>query len=163
MGYLHNHLATVIMVVFSAILTGLWPVFIDFAPVLNFIFLMAVPISWFIAFMCWIVQKGTDYSHKYVAENKEKKNYSNTQTITQKYTSEGKLATSSEVSSAKTQLRSELDELRDTVKIKESEIEHLKQQIANLKTQVEIESIKTEIANLKALKLKQSKRKTKKK
>ena len=93
----------------------------------------------------------------------KKKNYNNPQTITQKYTSEGKLVTSNEISSAKTQLRSELDQLRDSVKVKDSEIEHLKQEITNLQTQVQIESIKTEIANLKILKAKQSKRKTQKK
>ena len=65
MGYFGNHLATLVMGVFAAILTGLWPVFTDFAPILNFVFMMAVPITWFLTFMCWIVQKGTDYSHKY--------------------------------------------------------------------------------------------------
>ena len=72
MGYFGNHLATLVMGVFAAILTGLWPVFIDFAPILNFVFMMAVPITWFLTFMCWIVQKGTDYSHKYSASMAKK-------------------------------------------------------------------------------------------
>jgi hypothetical protein len=72
MGYFGNHLATLVMGVFAAILTGLWPVFIDFAPILNFVFMMAVPIAWFLTFMCWIVQKGTDYSHKYSASMAKK-------------------------------------------------------------------------------------------
>ena len=55
------------MGVFSAILTGLWPVFVEMAPVLDFVFIMAVPIAWFITFMFWIVQKGADASHKYSA------------------------------------------------------------------------------------------------
>src|SRR3972149_7033396 len=76
MGYFRNHLATLIMGVFAAILTGLWPVLVDIAPVLNFVFIMAIPIAWFITFMCWIVQKGTDYSHKYSSGN-VKKNHSN--------------------------------------------------------------------------------------
>src|SRR3989304_1926725 len=73
MGYFRNHLATLIMGVFAAILTGLWPVLVDIAPVLNFVFIMAIPIAWFITFMCWIVQKGTDYSHKYSSGNVKKK------------------------------------------------------------------------------------------
>ena len=44
-----------------------------------------------------------------------------------------------------------MDQLRATVKIKDSEIEHLKAEIANLETRVQIESLKTELANLKAL------------
>ena len=72
------------MGVFAAILTGLWPVFIDFAPILNFVFMMAVPIAWFLTFICWIVQKGTDYSHKYSA-NIAKKSI--------KFTADGKQVT----------------------------------------------------------------------
>ena len=80
MGYFHNNLATLVMGVFAAILTGLWPVFVDFAPVLDFVFVMAVPIAWFITFMCWIVQKGSDYSsHKQVSKKPT-------------YTSEGRVA-----------------------------------------------------------------------
>ena len=67
MGYFHNNLATLVMGIFAAILTGLWPIFVDMAPVLNFVFIMAVPIAWFITFMCWIVQKGQDQSDKHTA------------------------------------------------------------------------------------------------
>lgn len=74
MGYFRNNLATLVLGVFAAILTGLWPIFIDFAPILNFVFLMAVPITWFLTFMCWIVQKGTDYSHEYSAGSLKKNN-----------------------------------------------------------------------------------------
>jgi hypothetical protein len=80
MGYFHNHLATLVMGVFAAILTGLWPVFVDIAPILNFVFMMAVPISWFITFMCWIVQKGQESSHHHTTKQ------------TQKYTADGKIA-----------------------------------------------------------------------
>ncbi len=61
MGYLHNHLATVVVGVFAAVLTGLWPYFVDFAPILNIVFLMAVPITWFLTLMCWLSQKSNDY------------------------------------------------------------------------------------------------------
>ncbi len=61
MGYLHNHLATVVVGVFAAVLTGLWPVFTDFAPILHIVFQMAVPITWFLTLMCWLSQKSNDY------------------------------------------------------------------------------------------------------
>ncbi len=64
MGYLGNHLATLTVGVFAAILTGLWPYFVDFAPILNIVFIIAVPITWFLALMCWASQKSTDYMHK---------------------------------------------------------------------------------------------------
>ena len=70
MGYLKNHLATVVVGVFAAVLTGLWPYFIEFAPVLDFIFMMAVPITWFLTLMCYLAQKSNDYIHKSSVEHK---------------------------------------------------------------------------------------------
>ncbi len=64
MGYMGNQLATVSTGAFAAVLTGLWFYFIDWAPVLNFIFTMAVPITWFLTLMCWLAQKSADYVHK---------------------------------------------------------------------------------------------------
>ncbi len=61
MGYLANHLATVVCGLFAAVLTGLWYVMVPIYPVLDIVFLMAVPITWFLVFMCWIVQKTNDY------------------------------------------------------------------------------------------------------
>ena len=56
------------------------------------------------------------------------------------------------------ELSSELNDLKESVKLKDSEIERLNQEISNLQTLVQIESLKTELANLKML---ASKRKTK--
>ena len=56
------------------------------------------------------------------------------------------------------ELSSELNELKESVKLKDSEIERLNQEISNLQTLVQIESLKTELANLKML---ASERKTK--
>ncbi len=70
MGYLKNHLATVVVGVFAATLTGLWPYFIEFAPVLDFVFMMAVPITWFLTLMCYLAQKSNDYMHKDSIEQK---------------------------------------------------------------------------------------------
>jgi len=160
MGYFHNNLSTLITGVFAAILTGIWPIFVEIAPVLNFVFIMAVPIAWFITFMCWIVQKGTDYSHKY-STGSVKKNHNNPLSTVIKYTSEGKQVSSSQISDAKTQLVSELDQLRSSVKLKDSEIERLNQEIANLQTMVQIESLKSELANLKMQAARKSNRKAK--
>jgi len=152
MGYLGNHLATMVTGVFAAILTGLWPFFIDFAPILNFVFIMAVPITWFLTFTCWISQKSTDYMHKSKTHvsHSEKKSLSNSQT-TQIYTSDGKQVSLTEIKVAQNELSGELNKLKETVKIKNSEIERLNQEISNLQTLVQIESLKTELANLKML------------
>lgn len=70
---------------------------------------------------------------------------------------------SNQLSKARTELTAELDELRNTVKDKENEIEHLKKEIANLQTLVQIESLRTELANLKALAAKENSKNKKKK
>lgn len=164
MGYFGNQLATLVTAVFAAILTGLWPIFVDFAPILHFIFLLAVPITWFLAFTCWISQKSADYMKKWEAaahsssSNKHQENHKitntntpNTTSATQTYRSDGNIANTTELDAAKTQLSYELNQLRNTLKLKESEIERLNQNIANLETRVQIESLKTELANLKIL------------
>ena len=58
---------------------------------------------------------------------------------------------SNEISQAKARLNAELDDLTSSLKNKDTEIENLKSEIANLQTLVEIEKLKTELANLKTL------------
>ena len=158
MGYVGNHLATLVTGVFAAILTGLWPYFTDFAPILNFVFIMAVPIMWFLTFTCWISQKSTDYMHNHASSHTEKKSLSNTQTI--ETTTTGAQVSLSEIKQIQNELSLELNNVKETVKLKDSEIERLNQEISNLETLVQIESLKTELANLKML---ASERKTKSK
>lgn len=162
MGYVKNHLATLVMGVFAVILTVLWPYFVDFAPILDIVFLMAVPISWFLVVILWLAQKSTDYMHGAESHqtHTEKKSLSNQQTV-QKYSSDGKQASSSEIKEAQNELSKQLTKLKETVKLKDNEIERLNQEIANLQTLVQIESLKTELANLKMLASKKT-RKTKK-
>jgi len=148
MGYLGNHLATIVTGVFAAILTALWPYFVDFAPILNFVFIMAVPITWFLTFTCWISQKSTDYMHKHTPSHSEKKSLSNTQTIQTTSTSQVNLL---EIKHIQDELLLELNNVKESVKLKDSEIERLNQEISNLETLVQIESLKTELANLKML------------
>lgn len=163
MGYLGNHLATVVTGVFAAVLTGLWPYFLENygQNIINSIFLFAVPITWFLAFTCWISQKSADYMHKYEAHSShsEKKSLSSSQT-TQIYTSDGKQVSPNEIKVAQNELSGELNKLKESVKLKDGEIERLNQEISNLQTLVQIESLKTELANLKML---ASKSKTKSK
>ena len=160
MGYLGNHLATVVCAVFAAILTGLWPYFVDFAPILQLVFMMAVPIMWFLVAVCWISQKSADYMHKHAPSHahSEKKSLSNSQTI--QTTTSGSQVSLSEIKQIQKDLSAELNDLKESVKLKDSEIERLNQEISNLQTLVQIESLKTELANLKML---ASKRKSKSK
>lgn len=154
MGILRNHLATVVTGIFAAILTGLWLYFVDMAPILNFIFIMAVPITWFLTFTCWISQKSADYMHKHGSSHAqtEKKSLSSTQTFqTVQTTSSGSQISLSEIKQIQNELSTELSNLKESVKLKDSEIERLHQEISNLQTLVQIESLKTELANLKML------------
>ena len=152
MGYLGNQLATVVTGVFAAVLTGLWPVFVDFAPILEFVFIICVPIAWFLTFTCWISQKSTDYMKKWEASHAhtEKKSLTSSHTVQVSVSNENQIAYA-EIKKAQTQLSGELGQLKESVKIKDEEIERLNQEIANLQTLVQIESLKTELANLKML------------
>lgn len=148
MGYLGNHLATVATGVFAAVLTGLWPYFLDFAPLLNFIFIMAVPIAWFMVFTCWIAQKSADYMHSHAPAHAEKKSLASAEALEVADESQVSLV---EIKKVQDELMSDLADVRETVKLKDGEIERLNEEIANLKTLVQIESLKTELANLKML------------
>ena len=157
MGYAGNHLATLVTGVFAAILTGLWPYFVDFAPILNIVFIIAVPVMWFLTLTCWITQKSTDYAHNHAPSHAEKKSLNNTRTI--ETTTTGNQVGLSEIKQIQSELSIELNNVKESVKLKDSEIERLNQEISNLETRVQIESLKTELANLKIL---ASERKTKK-
>ena len=149
MGYFGNHLATLVTGVFAAVLTGLWPYFVDFAPILNVVFMIAVPITWFLTFTCWISQKSTDYMHNHAPSHSEKKSLSNIQTI--QTTTTGSQVSILEIKQIQNELSLELNNVKESVKLKDSEIERLNQEILNLETRVQIESLKTELANLKML------------
>ena len=71
MGYVKNHLATLVCGVFAAVLTSLWAIMppalgcADPADCssLHLIFIMAVATMWFLVFIVWIAQKAADYNH----------------------------------------------------------------------------------------------------
>lgn len=139
MGYLKNHLATLVTGVFAAVMTVLWAWFSGFAPVLDFVFIMAVPISWFLVIVLWLAQLSTDYMHSQGHSVESDHNQITVQNNT------GSMQT------AREDLSKELDSLKKDVKLKDEQIEKLQKQISALKTRVEIESIQTELARLRAL------------
>ena len=126
MGYVKNHLATLVCGVFASVLTGLYFLM---PSDLWFIFAMAIPTMWFLVFICWIAQKAADYNHG--PAHDEKKNHELTQ---------------QEINTYRINLKDELKEINN-----DDENERLRKEIASLKTRVEIESIRAEIYNLKLL------------
>ena len=71
MGHVNNHLATLVCGVFAAVLTALWPLFVEVDVRLNMIFLMAVPIMWFLTFIVWIGQKAAERNHGHSDDEKK--------------------------------------------------------------------------------------------
>ena len=132
MGYVKNHLATLVSGAFAVVLSGLYFPLTNFAPQLSFVFTMAVPIMWFMVFICWIAQKAADNNHGAHHSHDEKKNHE---------------LTPKEITTYKLGLEKDLSD----ISAKDDEIAHLKEEIENLKTKVEIESIRAEIYNLKML------------
>ena len=63
MGLFYNQLATLVCAVFAAVLTLLWPMFVDYAEVFDILFLLAVPIMWFLTLICFVSQISTDWAH----------------------------------------------------------------------------------------------------
>lgn len=168
MGYLRNHLATVVTGTFAAVLSLLWFILGSAFPILQFVFMMAVPITWFLTAMCYLAQRSKDYMHKYSPGHdhdvKKKLNEPYQMVGMRGATQAFVNITDSELSQTKNKLGNEVEELRNTVKLKESEINQLKQKIENLETMVQIEALKTELANIKALASKEkTKRKTRRK
>ncbi len=158
MGYVGNHLATVVTGIFAAVLTGISFPFIEYAPILELTFIIVVPITWFLTLMCFLAQRSTDYTHKHTSSTThEKKSLNQPSQVSQVYTANGKQASVSEIKEAKTELTQDLNSLKETVKIQDDEIERLNQEISNLQTLVQIESLKTELANLKMLATKSKK------
>lgn len=154
MGYLRNHLATMVTGVFAAVMSMLWVYFNDFAPVLDFVFLMAVPISWFLVVILWLSQKSADYMHNMGHDPSPRSitaTHTEISTSTELVQSSAQDASDKDVAEARATLTAELETLKTSVQLKDEQIKTLKRQIANLQTQVEIESIRADIANLREM------------
>ena len=147
MGYLYNHLATAVTAAFAVALSILWLVLVPIFPILEFIFIMAVPIMWFLVVMCWMAQKSADYAHRYHAEKK-----SLTSSTIAPVTIPRSEPTQAEIiKDAKAELEKDLEKMKDALKMKDAEIDHLRREIANLRTLIEIEALRSELAKLKML------------
>ena len=73
MGYLYNHLATVVCAIFASVLTLLWPLFVELSAVYDLVFMMAVPIMWFLTVVCFVAQRSADYVHGHQPSHKSTK------------------------------------------------------------------------------------------
>jgi|TARA_B100001105_G_scaffold216765_1_gene182544 hypothetical protein len=73
MGLFYNQLATLVCGVFASVLTLLWPMFVDYAEVLDVVFILAVPIMWFLTAVCFVAQKSADYMHGHEPSHKSTK------------------------------------------------------------------------------------------
>ncbi|HYL66332.1 MAG TPA: hypothetical protein VEU72_04200 [Nitrosopumilaceae archaeon] len=147
-----GHIPTIVVTCLASALTGLYFVLPDAT---HFAMIVFIAAAWFLVVICWLAQKSADYITKGGYGHEEKKKLVNTNNHQQTVQ-----ITSNQIKQAKVTLGAELDELRNTVKNKDSEIENLKNEIASLQTLVQIEALKTELANLKALAAKEnSKRK----
>ena len=89
MGYVFNHLATLVCAVFASILTLLWPMFVDYAEVYDLVFLLAVPIMWFLTIVCFVAQRSAVYMH---GSHKPSKKPSKKLSKKIVYTADGKIA-----------------------------------------------------------------------
>ena len=89
MGYVFNHLATLVCAVFASILTLLWPMFVDYAAAYDLVFLLAVPIMWFLTIVCFVAQRSADYMH---GSHKPSKKPSKKLSKKIVYTADGKIA-----------------------------------------------------------------------
>ena len=84
MGYLYNHLATVVCAIFAGVLTLLWPLFVELSAVYDLVFMMAVPIMWFLTAVCFVAQRSADYVHGHQPGHKSAKKLT--------YTSDGQVS-----------------------------------------------------------------------
>jgi len=84
MGYLYNHLATVVCAIFASVLTLLWPLFVELSAVYDLVFMMAVPIMWFLTVVCFVAQRSADYVHGHQPSHKSTKKLT--------YTSDGQVS-----------------------------------------------------------------------
>lgn len=150
MGYLYNHLATVVCGAFAASLSILWWLMVPEYPLLNFVFIMAVPIAWFLVAMCWLAQKSTDYAHSRAAHGEEK-GLAGAAPTPAAAAAAAAAPDAGELAAAKEGLASELEALKGEVKLKDTEIARLEREMSDLQTLVQIESLRAELANLKAL------------
>ena len=71
----------------------LWPMFVDYAEVLDVVFWLAVPVMWFLTAVCFVAQKSADYmhgSHKPSKKHSKKPSKKSSKKIV--YTADGRIS-----------------------------------------------------------------------
>lgn len=146
MGYLRNHLATVVTGCFAVFLSGMY---FYMPPPLHQLLLVATIVTWFLVVICWLAQKSADWTKKHGGHSEHSHPHDHSH---EEKKSSAKLSNVSveELDRFRTAFTAELEELKGEVKLKDNEIARMKQEIANLETLMQIESLKAELANLKA-------------
>jgi uncharacterized protein YlxW (UPF0749 family) len=146
MGYLRNHLATVVTGCFAISLTGLY---FYMPEALHQLLLVSAIVTWFLVFICWMAQKSADWTTKHGGHSHPHTEH----THTEKKSSTKLVSNVSveDLNKFRETFTTELNELKDEVKLKDNEITRMRQEIANLETLVQIEALKAELANLKAI------------
>lgn len=151
MGYLRNHLATVVVACFAVFLTGMY---FYMPPALHQLLLVSVIVTWFLVVICWLAQKSADWTKKHGGHSHE---HSHSHPHEQTHSHEEKKSSTKltnisldELNRFRESFTAELNELKGEVQLKDNEIARMKQEIANLETLVQIEALKAELANLKA-------------
>ena len=147
MGYLRNHLATVVVTCFAIFLTGMY---FYMPAALNQLLLVSTIVTWFLVFICWIAQKSADYVKKH-SPHTESHTHSHPHVHEEKKSSTKLVSISvEELNQFRESFTAELNQIKDEVKLKDNEISRMRQEIANLETLVQIEALKADLANLKA-------------
>ncbi|NDB46267.1 MAG: hypothetical protein EB163_03095 [Nitrososphaeria archaeon] len=152
MGYLRNHLATVVTGCFAVFLSGMY---FYMPPPLHQLLLVATIVTWFLVVICWLAQKSADWTKKHGGHSEHSHPHDHSHSHDHSHEekkSSIKLSNVSveEMDRFRTAFTAELEELKGEVKLKDNEIARMKQEIANLETLMQIESLKAELANLKA-------------
>jgi hypothetical protein len=146
MGYLRNHLATVVTGCFAVFLTGLY---FYMPEALHQLLLVSAIVTWFLVFICWMAQKSADWTTKHGGHS-----HPHTEHAHMEKKSSTRLVSNvsvEELNKFRDTFTAELNELKDEVKLKDNEITRMRQEIANLETLMQIEALKAELANLKAI------------
>ena len=145
MGYLRNHLATVVVACFAAFLSAMY---YYMPPALHQLLLVSVIVTWFLVAICYLAQKSADWTKKHGGHSHTEHAHPH-----EEKKSSARLAAISvdELNRFRESFTEELNEIKDEVKLKDNEIARMRQEIANLETLVQIEALKAELANLKAV------------
>jgi hypothetical protein len=145
MGYLRNHLATVVVACFAAFLSAMY---FYMPPALNQLLLVSVIVTWFLVVICWLAQKSADWTKKHGGHSHTEHAHSHEE---KKSSTRITHVSLDELNKFRESFTIQLNEIKDEVKLKDNEITRMRQEIANLETLVQIEALKAELANLKAV------------